>query len=188
MTRPQRFNKGDRLMHSGAKPEEVACDMALAPFDKAARDMERKWGIGRLEGLVSPALAAKYGLALGHMNACVAAANPTDTAAAVANCVKGLAAMDREAEAAGHQPIPPAAQEIEVGGKLCAVLWDDAQWPAYMALRPGVRTYSPREVGIALDAYDGTVAAIKDAFPGAQVSAVRKPTPLEEALEDAIPF
>lgn len=46
MTRPHRHNKGDRLMHSGAKPEEIACDFALGPFDTAARNMERNalWG------------------------------------------------------------------------------------------------------------------------------------------------
>jgi hypothetical protein len=186
MTRPHRHNKGDRLMHSGAKPEEIACDFALGPFDTAARNMERKWGINRLEGLVPPAMAAKYGLAIAHLNACIDAANPNDTAAAAANCIKGLAAMDAEATAAGHQPIPPAAQEIEVDGKLCAVLWDGNQWPAYAALRPGVRTYTPTEVANALAAYGQTVAAIKDAFPGATVTAVR--SPLAQALDDEIPF
>ena len=186
MTRPNRFNKGDRLMHSGAKPEEVACDFALGPFDTAARDMERKWGINRLEGLVPPAMAAKYGLALGHMNACIFATNPTDTAAAAANCIKGLAAMDAAATAAGHQPIPPTAQEIEVNGVLSAVLWDGNQWPVYAALRPGVRTYTPQEVANALAAYGQTVAAVKDAFPGARVTAVR--SPLAQALDDDIPF
>ncbi len=188
MTRPQRFNKGDRLMHSGIKPQEVACDFALAPFDRAARDMERRWGVNRLEGLVSPAMAAKYGMAVAHLNACIEAADPTDTAAAAANCVKGLAAMDAEATAAGHQPLPPAAQEIEVDGKLCAVLWDGNAWPIYAALRPGVRTYTPQEVGNALAAYGATVAAVKDAFPGAEVKAVRQPTKLEDELKDEIPW
>lgn len=188
MTRPARQNKGDRLMHSGAKPEEVACDFALAPFDTAARDMERKWGINRLEGLVSPETAARYGSALGKLNAAIAAADPAEVAVRAGVCIRGLAAMDKEAEAAGHQPIPPQAQEIEVDGKLCAVLWDDAAWPAYHALRPGVRTYSPREVANALAAYGQTVAAIKDTFAGAEVVAVRKPTELETALEDEIPW
>lgn len=188
MTRPQRHNRGDRLMHSGAKPEEVACDYALGPFDTAARDMERKWGINRLEGLVPPAMAAKYGLALAHLNACINSANPTETAAAAANCIKGLAAMDAAATAAGHQPIPPAAQEIEVDGKLCAVLWDGNAWPVYAALRPGVRTYTPREVANALATYGQTVAAVKDAFPGAEVKAIRQSTPLEIELQDSIPF
>lgn len=186
MTRPQRHNKHDRLMHSGAKPEEIACDSALAPFDTAARAMERKWGVNRLEGLVSPETAARYGSALGKMNAAIEANDPAETAIRVGVCVRGMAALDAEATAAGHRPLPPAVQEIEVGGQLCVVLWDANQWPAYAALRPGVRTYSPREVGLALAAYGQTVAAVKDAFPGAEVKAVR--SPLAQVLDDEIPF
>jgi hypothetical protein len=51
-----------------------------------------------------------------------------------------------------------------------------------------VRVFTLREVANALDAYGQSVAAIKDQWPGAQVSAVRKPTPLEAELEDSIPF
>jgi hypothetical protein len=75
-----------------------------------------------------------------------------------------------------------------VDGVLCAVLWDENAWPVYAALRPGVCTYTPREVANALAAYGQSVAAVKAAFPGATVSAVRKPTELETALEDEIPW
>ncbi len=188
MTRPQRHQKQDRLMHYGASDAEIKTDFATGPFDEMARAMDRKWGVNRLPDLVSPEMNQRWAQAMINLNFAINSADPELTAARVAACLRGFAAMDREAEAAGHKPIPPAAQEIEVGGKLCAVLWDDAQWPAYMALRPGVRTYSPREVANALDAYGGTVAAIKDQWPGSQVTAVRKPTPLEEALDDSIPF
>lgn len=186
MTKPNRHNKGDRLMHSGAKPEEVACDFALGPFDTAARNMERKWGVNRLEGLVSPDTAARYGSAIGKLNAAIDANDRDDVVDRVGVCIRGLKAMDAEATAAGHQPIPAEAQEIEVDGKLCAVLWDAAMWPVYAAQRPGVRMYTPQEVSNALAAYGGTVAAIKDAFPGATVAAVR--SPLAQALNDDIPF
>jgi hypothetical protein len=188
MTRPNRHNKGDRLMHSGIKPEEVACDFALGPFDTAARNMERKWGINRLEGLVSPETAARYGSAIGKLNAAMDANDPAEVAIRAGVCIRGMAAMDAEATTAGHQPIPPQVQEIEIDGKLCAVLWDGNQWQVYAALRPGVRTYTPREVANALSAYGQTVAAVKDAFPGAEVKAVRKPSPLEIELQDSIPF
>ncbi len=187
MTRPQRHQKHDRLLHHGATDAEIKCHMALGPFDTMARAMDAKWGMNRLPDLVSPEMNQRWAQALINLNAAIRADDPELTAARVAACLRGFAAMDREAETAGHQPIPPAAQEIEVGGKLCAVLWDEAQWPAYAALRPGVRTYSPREVANALDAYGGTVAAIKDAFPGAQI-AERKRTPLEEAIDDDLPF
>lgn len=188
MTRPQRHHKGDRLMHSGAKPEEVACDFALGPFDTAARDTERKWGINRLEGLVSPETAAKYGSAIGKLNAAMNAGDPAEVAMRAGVCIRGMAAMDAEATAAGHQPIIPEAWEFQIDGKTCALLRDDAAWPAYSAARPGVRVYTMREVTNALEAYGQTVAAVKDAFPGAKVTAVRKPTALEIALEDEVPF
>lgn len=188
MTRPQRFNKGDRLMHSGAKPEEVACDFALGPFDTAARNMERRWGVNRLEGLVSPETAARYGSALGKLNAAMEANDPAEVAARAGVCIRGMSAMDAEATAAGHQPLPPQVQEIEVDGKLCAVLWDGNAWPIYAALRPGVRTYTPREVSNALAAYGQSVAAVKDALPGSEVKAVRPRTFLETELNDEVPF
>ena len=188
MTRPQRQHKGDRLMHSGAKPEDVACDFAMAPFDTAARAMERKWGINRLEGLVSPETAARYGSALGKMNAAMDAGDPAETATRAAVCIRGLTAMDAEATAAGHQPIVPDAWEFQIDGKTCALLCDDAAWPVYSVTRPGVRVYTMREVANALEAYGQTAAAVKDAFPGAEVKAVRNPTNLEIELEDSIPF
>lgn len=188
MTRPHRHNKGDRLMHSGAKPEEIACDFALGPFDTAARNMERRWGINRLEGLVSPETAARYGSAIAKLNAAIDANDPADTAARAAVCIRGMAAMEAEAIAAGHQPIKAEAWEFDMDGKTCAVLRDDAAWPAYAAERPGVRIYTLREVANALAAYGQTFAAVKDSFPGAQVTAVRQRTPLEAELDDEVPF
>lgn len=188
MSAPKRFHKQDRLMNHGAKPEEIACDMALAPFDRAARESERKWGVNRLEGLVSPETAARYGSALGKLNAAIDANDPADTAARAAVCIRGMAAMEAEAIAAGHQPIKAEAWEIDVDGVTCAILKDDASWPKYAELRPGVRIYSLREVGNALAAYGQTVAAVKDLWPGARVTAVRERTQLEKELDDVLPF
>ena len=188
MTRPQRHRKEDRLMHHGATATEIQCDLATAPFDRLCREMDRKWGKDRLPELVAPETAARWGVAMANLNAAIAADDPAMVVARVNACLRGFTAMDAEATAAGHQPIPPEAIEIEVDGKLCAILRDEASWPAYHALRPGVRTYTPREVANALAAYGGTVAAIKDAFAGAEVVVVRKPTELETALEDEIPW
>ncbi len=185
MTRPQRHRKDDRLTHHGASETEIRCDMATGPFDAKARAMDRKWGQDRLPELVSPAMAERWGLAMANLNAAIAANDPALVVARVNACLRGFDAMDAEATAAGHQPITPDAWEFDMDGKPCAVLRDDAAWPAYAAMRPGVRIYSLREVANALAAYGSTVAAVKDAFPGA---VVRKPTPLEAELNDLIPF
>lgn len=188
MTRPQRHQKHDRLTHSGASANEVKSDFALGPFDTEARRMDAKWGVNRLPGLVSPAMAQRWAQAMLNLNAAIYAADPELVAARVAACLRGFAAMDAEATAAGHQPITPAAWEFAIDGKVCALLRDDAAWPAYSAVRPGVRVYTIREVVNALAAYGQTVAAVKDTFPGAHSAAVRTPTPLEQSLDDEIPF
>ena len=60
----------DRLISpSAASPNEVACDLALGSLDRVAREMDRKWGVDRLPDLVSPEMAAKYGSAMGKLNA-----------------------------------------------------------------------------------------------------------------------
>jgi hypothetical protein len=188
MTKPQRHRKDDRLIHQGASATEIQCDLATGPFDRECRRLDAKWGVDRLPELVSPETAARWGTAMANLNAAINANDPALVVARVNACLRGFAAMDAEATAAGHQPITPEAIEIEVDGKLCAVLRDDAAWRAYQAMRPGVRTYTMREVANALSAYGQTVGAIKDAFPGATVTAVRKPTALETALEDQIPW
>ena len=48
--KPIRQTKFDRLMNPGASEAELRCDYAVAPFDRVALDMERIWGIDRLEG------------------------------------------------------------------------------------------------------------------------------------------
>lgn len=188
MTRPMRHNKHDRLTHQGASPSEIQCDLATAPFDRECRRLDQKWGQDRLPELVSPETAARWGVAMANLNAALDAGDPALVAARVNACLRGFAAMDAEAIAAGHQPITPDAWEFQIDGKPCALLRDDAAWPAYRAARPDVRVYSIREVVNALAAYGQTVAAVKDAFPGATVAAVRKPSPLEQDLQDEIPF
>lgn len=176
----------DPLVHPGATSEEMAIGNALAPFDRAVRETGRTWGIDRLPEIVSPESAAKWGSAVGKLNAAIDSGDVQEVTARVGVCLRGLAALDAEARAAGHQPISPEAWEIDVDGVTCAILRDDAAWPAFAAERPGVRIYSLQEVSNALAHYGGMVAAVKEAFPGARVTAVR--SPLAQALDDDIPY
>lgn len=186
--KPFRQKKNDRLITPGASSAEIAADFAAAPFDKAMRDAERTWGIDRLPELVAPEMAAKFGRAVALLNEALDSGDADKAAAAAANCVKGIAAMDAAARAAGHQPISPDFWEYDLDGFRFVVIRETAEWPAVAAQRPGWSIYSLREVANALKAYGQTVVAVKDAFPGAEVVAVRKPTKTEEELDDLIPF
>jgi hypothetical protein len=187
---PFRQRKHDRLITPGASANEIAADFAAAPFDKAMRDAERTWGIERLPELVAPATAAKFGKAMAVLNDALTNGSADAAAAAALNCVKGIAVMEAEARAAGHQPISPDAWECEYEGHRFLLIRDSAEWPAVAAQRPGMAIYSLREVAVALHAHKNALGAVKAAFPGAELSAIRKPapSPLSEELEDEIPW
>jgi hypothetical protein len=97
--------------------------------------------------------------------------------------------MDAAATAAGFQPVNPELWQIEIDGRVMVFVRDADMWPAAQAAVPGATIYTLQEAAHALAQCSlPMVSAIKDAFPGAQISAVRKRTELEESLNDFIPF
>ena len=173
--RPRRTNKGDRLTGLRDRKNEIACDHAVAPFDRAARDHDQRWGIDRLPELVSPALAAKYGEALAHLNECIAAEDPARVADAASNCIRGMAAMDAEAIASGHAPSTGEHWEYELRDESevfrFAIIKNEREWPALKAARPDLLIFTMHEAAVALRGLSKKVAieAVKNHFPGAKV-------------------
>lgn len=186
--KPYRQKKHDRLITPGASANEIAADFAAAPFDHAMREAEKTWGIDRLPELVSPDLAAKFGKAMAVLNDALDRGDPEAAAAAAANGVKGIQALDAAARAAGHQPLKADFMEFDLDGFHFVVVRDAAEWPAAAAERPTAAIFTLREVGNALKHYGASVAAVKAAFPGAEVTAIRQPSKLAEELEDNIPW
>lgn len=180
-----RQNKSDRLVSPGASADEIRCDMMLAPFDHACREADAKWGIDRLPELVSVETAEKWGSAMAKLNSAIEACNIEETKQRVAVCVRGLAALDAEATAAGHKPINPEVWEAEYNGRIFSVIRDGREW-VKTELPKGRRIYTMHEVAVALDALDrGVFAEIKDAIPQATISAI-KTAPAD--FSDDIPF
>jgi hypothetical protein len=101
--RPRRERKADRLMSPDATKAQIECDYAIAPMDRLALEMDRKWGIDRLPELVTPEMATRYGQAMAHMNECIRLGDPAKCVAAANNCIRGLHAMDAEATKLGKQ-------------------------------------------------------------------------------------
>lgn len=187
--RPRRQRMGDRLICPGATPDQVRCDFALGPFDRAAREMERLWGVDRLPELVSPETAAKYGSAMAKLNAAINSEDADMVAARATVCIKGLAVMDAEARALGHKPAPAEVWLYEHEGHRFGVIRETGDWTTLQDSLPGVTLYSMREIAIAMAAYKSalpTIAAVKAAFPGTQIARVR--SDLERELDDELPF
>lgn len=184
--RPTRQKKDDRILHKGATANEIKADLSLAPFDKAVREMDKRWGIDRLPELVSVESAAKWGKAVAGLNSAIDAQDPDKVKFWVEVCLRGLAAMDAEAVALGRPVSDPMIWEHEFEGTVYGIIEDGREWPAAYAKRPGIAIHTMREVAVALHAHrNGLVDAVKLAFPGAEVKAVRRP---QADLEDDFDF
>jgi hypothetical protein len=193
--RPYHRRKDDRLFWSGISQDELSCDKAAAPFDEAGRQMDAKWGIGRLVGHVSPETAAKWGSAMAKLNAAIEANDVADTTVRVGVCLRGLAAMDAEAESRNAPKADPRIVEYKSpDGFHFGILLDDSAWAVTEKAHPGLKLVSLQKVAVALERYEAIpgIAEIEKHFPGAQ-PVMRKPAPrerteLENVLEDEVPF
>jgi hypothetical protein len=184
--RPTRQKKDDRILHKGATANEIKADLSLAPFDKAVREMDKRWGVDRLPELVSVESAAKWGKAVAGLNGAIDAQDPDKVKFWVEVCLRGLAAMDAEAVSLGRPVSDPMIWEHEYEGTVYGIIEDGREWPAAYAKRPGIAIHTMREVAVALHAHrNGLVDAIKLSFPGAEVKAVRRP---QADLEDDFDF
>lgn len=184
--RPTRQKKDDRILHRGATANEIKADLSLAPFDKAVREMDKRWGVDRLPELVSVESAAKWGKAVAGLNGAIDAQDPDKVKFWVEVCLRGLTAMDAEAVALGRPVSDPMIWEHEFEGTVYGIIEDGREWPAAYAKRPGIAIHTMREVAVALHAHrNGLVDAIKLSFPGAEVKAVRRP---QADLEDDFDF
>ena len=199
--RPPRRRKTDRLTSPGSTVEEQQCDMAYAPFDRAAIASEFKWGIDRLPSLVSPETAAVWGKTMANLNAALDANHPGDVIACVNSAIRGLEIMDAEATAAGHAPATgqhlfeyELEYDIESGGDgepfRFAVIKDLAEWRTLKDARPDLVIFSQREVAVALRSHLMAIPdAVRDAFPKAEVKNIKLKTPVDYANGgDTIPF
>ena len=186
---PRFARKSDRMINPGVSAAELRCDMACAPLDNLARQMDAKYGIDRLVTLVTPALADRYGAAIAHLHSVYDVADHAQTVAAATNCMKGLNAMDAEATALGHKPADPRVWMIELDDRKYGFVEDAAFVAIAERNNPGVKIATLRMAVVALNPERfGMVAAVFAAFPGATVTAIRPQSQLAEELNDDLPF
>lgn len=189
--RPRRQKAADRLTSIGFSKDQIMCDYALAPFDRLSIQMDERWGIDRLPEIVSPATAKRFGEAMALLNEAINAADPALTQARAENCMRGLNAMNAEAEAAGQQKSRPDMLEFELDGFHFAVLPDIAYWPEVRKHRPDLTLFSMREVAIALiatKANNPVIMAAKQAFEKAEIKDFDAKLVRATKLDDEIPF
>lgn len=157
----------------GPSDEDMAAISAeLVPVDRAFRDMEAKWGTGRLETLVSPATLLSFKKGFGLYSQAITDSDVAAVRRLAPKIIQALQAMDAEATTAGHASLDPQVWEVLLpGGRVLAIGRTDADAMAAARQREGrdMVTCSLAEIGRLWEAFE-ELNAIKREFPGAKVT------------------
>ena len=188
MKQNKRQKKSDRILHGSQSKDAIMCDYALAPVDRLAIQMDEKWGIDVLPELVGVSMSQKYGSAVAKMNAAVEAGDVDECRKRCEVVIRGLQAMDAEAERTGAQRASTDVWEVEIDGKLFGIMKDGRSWRTIKKQRPELELLTLREVGLAYswfrDNWAGELEkAAKQSFPGAEIIDIKG-----KLFDDPIPF
>lgn len=192
------FEAGDRPTRTWANSHgtHIAGRAHIDEVDALAIEMEAKWGCDRLRLLVSAEMREKFDRQRYLMNQAIWHGDLEAVRRESGRMVKAWKALDRLATDAGKTTLPKDVWELALSdGRVAAIVPDNIR--ARMVISEGrmVDVYTLDEIGRLLDGYPG-LAKIKQAFPGATVTAVRRSVedPLEaigdtkDDLNDPIPF
>jgi hypothetical protein len=174
---------------------------SVLSVDEAARGAERRWGVGRLLRLVSPATLVRFRAA--HDLWTTAYSHDRDVAATVktsAMMIRAWQTLEAEATEAGHAHLAPTAWEgrTEDGRVLVIVRTNEEALAVQSARDDRARcVWTVDELARCVAMFEA-VSDIKRAFPGATVSKVSPrdasfvedwatSDPLTEALHGAVP-
>lgn len=165
----------------------------VAKVDSVAKTMEDIWGIGRLQRLVTPDLAARFQNQLELWNECVWDDKATipqirETAEAT---IRGWQALDQAAVATGCPPLHPDVWEIPLpDGSLVGLVKTGAEAHKIQQTQSGrfINVWTISEIA-AVVTHHPSIVEVKNQLPGAKVTQVRsKIPPSQDPLNDDIPF
>lgn len=95
---------------------------ALIPVDEAFFQSEQRWGVGRLERLVSPATLASYRRGWDAWRAALESGDANAAETIAPKMIAAIRFMEREAESAGAQPLAVDVWEHPLGDGVVLVV------------------------------------------------------------------
>lgn len=102
--------------------------VALAPVDEAFRQSEAKWGVGRLERLISQQTLAAYARGWDTYRLALDEGDAEMLEGIGPKMIAALAFMDNEATQAGHKPLDPSTWEAGLpDGRVLVVVRSNAE-------------------------------------------------------------
>jgi hypothetical protein len=154
-----------------ARPEFVI-KAILDGVDETARQMERKWGVGRLRLLVPDALRIRFDAQKAKLDAAIAADQGSYIRAQAEGMRRAWLALDREAIEAGAEPIAPEVWEcvLPSTGEVVSIVRTQAE--AHHVARES-EVWTVAEIAVLIERVGDQVREVKRVFPGSAVVEVR---------------
>jgi len=166
---------------------------ALVEHDKAVYQYEQKWGIERLQELVSPELRERFYQQRDKLNAAIDSNDGKEVQKQVQVSIRAYAALEKAAIANGEQPLTGEHWEHPMpSGKVLAITKTHAEAGKVARDNREMVVYCLDEIANILDAKQSELAKrveeIKSIFPGAEVTSVTPIKKQEVFIDDEIPF
>jgi hypothetical protein len=95
---------------------------AMVPIDEAMWASEQRWGVGRLERIISPTTLAAYQRGWAAYRVALDDCDGAAVERIAPKMIQALAVMAAEAEAAGHQPLDVSTWESDMGNGVVLVV------------------------------------------------------------------
>lgn len=152
---------------------------AIIPTDTVAHEAERRWGVARLESLVSSATLTRWHEGWMLYSRAISTTDADAVERLAPKIAQAIRAMETEAEALGYQPLAPTAWEAPLAdGRVLVVTRTFAEAHALGAPSQASDgrervVWTMEELANVLPTLEITYAA-KVAFPGAKVTPLPK--------------
>jgi hypothetical protein len=157
-------------------PSELVIKAILDGVDETARQMERKWGVGRLRLLVPDALRIRFDAQKAKLDAAIAADQGSYIRAQAEGMRRAWLALDRAATEAGAEPIAPEVWEcvLPSTGEVVSIVRTQAE--AHHVARES-EVWTVAEIAVLIERLGDDVRQVKRTFPGSAVIEVRDRDP-----------
>tara|TARA_B100000927_G_scaffold73210_1_gene58311 strand:+ start:1031 stop:1624 length:594 start_codon:yes stop_codon:yes gene_type:complete len=156
---------------------------SLKSVDKVARDMEQRWGIGKLEQLANPALATRFEQARQNLNHALGQESISEVVAKAEDMIRGWRIIEKKVLEAGHKPeCEKVWHMVNDEGKKYAFVNDSSD---HVYFDKDITVISMEEVLRIIEAhYKELYVDIKSSFPSAEITKITK----KDKLDDELPF
>jgi len=158
-------------------------DLIVRAVDERGREMDQRWGLGRLPMLVPIDVAERFRVQQRKFSGAVWEYNADDVRKHGDAMLRAYAKLDELAVSGGAKSAPPEQWEFEVAGELVILVRDIRDTGRVDTGGRKAQVWSLDEIANVIKIHP-VLAAAKDFFPGATVESVRPPATMLSDLND----